>query len=153
MVKLSYDVNKRFKQLITFDSIRQLKILEMFQYNFVGFILVTIVAYICDKFIFEKSANYFVRKHKTGKNKDKSRLGFFILFFVTMIETFMILVILFYMRKILLLLPPIGPRLNKGFKGLTTMGSVLNLTLSFLFLEFVSGYREKTGLILNYEFD
>ena len=56
------------------------------------------------------------------------------------------------MRKILLLLPPIGPRINKKFTGLTTLDSVVHLTLSFLFLEFVSGYRAKTALILEYEF-
>ena len=143
MSKVSYDVHKRFNQLIALDSIRLLKILEIFQYNFAGFILVTIMAYIYNKFLFEKTSDYFTRKHKTGKNKDNSGLGFIILCFVTMFETFLILIALFYMRKILLLLPPIGPRINKNFKGLTTLGSVLHLTLSFLFLEFSSGYRKK----------
>ena len=46
MSKVSYDVHKRFNQLIALDSIRLLKILEIFQYNFAGFILVTVMAYL-----------------------------------------------------------------------------------------------------------
>jgi hypothetical protein len=152
MPKASHQVEKRLKQLTAFDSIRKLKILEMFQYNFAGFILVTILAYVFNKFLFEKTSDYFLKKHKTEKEKDKTVVGFLILCTITMFETFLILIILFYMRKILLLLPPIGPRINKKFTGLTTLDSVVHLTLSFLFLEFVSGYRAKTALILEYEF-
>ena len=34
------------------------------------------MAYIYNKFLFEKTSDYFTRKHKTGKNKDNSGLGF-----------------------------------------------------------------------------
>tara|TARA_A100001011_G_scaffold188224_1_gene196827 strand:- start:1870 stop:2331 length:462 start_codon:yes stop_codon:yes gene_type:complete len=152
MVKYSYDTQSRIKKLTAFDMIRKLKILEMFQYNFIGFIIVTILAFIFDKFFFKKTFNYLIEKHKTGKEKDKTFIGFLILCTITMMETFLILIILFYMRKLLLLFPPIGPYMDKSFTGLTTVNSVVHLTLSFLFLEFVSGYRAKTELILEYEF-
>ena len=153
MVKSSYDTQNRISKLTSFDKIRKLKILEMFQYNFIGFVIVTILAYVFDKVIFKNTFNYFIDKHKTGKEKDKTLSGFLVLCTITMMETFLILIILFYMRKLLLLFPPIGPYMDKSFTGLTTLDSVVHLTLSFLFLEFVSGYRAKTELILNYEFD
>lgn len=153
MVKISQHIQKRFNQLIIFDSIRKLKILEMFQYNFFGFILVTVLAYISNKFVFDKTSKYFIKKHKTNNETDKSVMGFLILCTVTMIETFLVLIILFYMRKILLLFPSYSTRINKKFIGFTTIHSVVNLTLGFLFLEFISGYREKTKLILEYTFN
>jgi len=147
-----HNIEERLKKLTVFDSIRKLKILEMFQYNFVGFVIVAILAYVFNKFLFNKTYDYFLKKHKTEKEKDKTVVGFLILCTITMLETFLILIILFYIRKILLLFPPIGPRINKKFTGLTTLDSVIHLTLTFLFLEFVSGYRAKTALILDYEF-
>lgn len=150
---MPYDIQKRIKQVIAFDDIRKLKILEMFQYNFIGFIIVTILGYVFNKFLFKKTLDYFTMKHKTNNVTDKTYSGFFTLCAVTLIETFVILVILFYIRKILLIFPPIGERINKKFVGLTTVNDVIGLTMYFLFLEFVSGYREKTSLILNYEFD
>ena len=149
---MSKHLNKRFNQLIIFDSIRKLKLLEMFQYNFFGFIIVATVAYISDKFFFEKTYNYFIKKHKTNNETDKSVLGFLILCSVTMLETFLVLLILFYMRKILLVIPSFGTHMNRKFRGFTTIDSVVNLTLGFLFIQFVSGYRSKTRLILEYEF-
>ena len=53
----------------------------------------------------------------------------------------------------LLIFPPIGPHINKRFVGFTTFDSVIHITLSFLFLEFASGYRAKVNMILDYEFD
>lgn len=42
------------QKLIAFDTIRKLKILEIFQYNFIGFVLITILAYFSNKYFFPK---------------------------------------------------------------------------------------------------
>ena len=52
MAKSETYFQKRLHKLTDFDSIRKLKILEIFQYNFFGFILVTIFA-----------TSNFLRKH------------------------------------------------------------------------------------------
>ena len=153
MSKLSPYIQKRVRKLTNFDSIRKLKILEMFQYNFVGFILVTILAYFSNQYFFKQTYNSLLEKHKTNNIKDKSYIGFFILCTITMLETFLIIVMLFYMRKVLLVVPSISSYLNKKFKALTTLDSVIQITLSFLFIQFLSGYRGKMSLILDYEFD
>ena len=153
MSKYYQHFNERLDILTRFDSVRRLKILELFQYNFAGFILITTLGYIFNKFFFDKTYKYFVKKHKTDKEVDRTFSGFFILCCITLIETFIILVMLFYIRKILLLIPPIGPSINEEFTGLTTFDSVVKITLIFLFLEYVSGYRSKIELIMNYEFE
>jgi len=148
MANTSYSFNKRLKQLTTFDSIRRLKLLELFQYNFFGFILVLISAYILNNLVFNKTFDY-LKKNNIKENKTKK--NFLILCTISMIETFLIIVVLFYLRKILLLVPPVGHRLNKDFKTLTTFENVIGITLSFLLIQLLRGYRRKLSLILNYE--
>ena len=148
-VRTSYSFNKRLKQLTTFDSIRRLKLLELFQYNFFGFVLVMITAYILNKVIFDKTFYYLEKKVDIKENK--TRKNFIILCITSILETFLIIVVLFYLRKILLLVPPIGQRLNKEFKTLTTFENVISITLSFLLITLLRGYKDKISLILNYE--
>ena len=150
MVKDSYNFHKRLEQLITFDHIRQLKLLEIFQYNFCGFILVLISGYILNKLFFYKTFDYLKKKYDIKTNKTKR--NFVILATASMIETFLIIVVLFYLRKILLLVPPVGHMFNKDFKTLTTFESMINVTLTFLLIQLLSGYTDKLLLLLKYKF-
>lgn len=150
MSRIEPYVKNRFRKLTDFDNIRKLKLLEIFQYNFFGFILVTIFAYFMNKHFFKKTYNYFLNKQK---NKVNSYSVFTLLCVTTMLETFTIIISLFYIRKILLLLPSIGVKINKNFIPLSTIDTVVNITLSFLFIQFLSGYRGKMSLILDYEFE
>ena len=147
----SYSLKKRLDKLTNFDIIRKIKLLELFQYNFFGFILVTFFGYILDRFIFKKTFEYLQKKHNNKQHK--SRVDFFILFIITMLETFLIIVVLFYLRKVLLLIPPIGNKINKNFKTLTTFENVISVTLSFLLVQISTGYTNKISLIMNYEKD
>ena len=72
-------IEKRIQKLITFDTIRKLKILEIFQYNCIGFVLITVLAYFSNKYFFQKTYRHLLDKHKTNKKKDTSYLGFIIL--------------------------------------------------------------------------
>lgn len=149
MVKSETYFQKRLHKLTNFDSIRKLKILEIFQYNFFGFILVTIFAYFMNNRFFKKTYIYFLDKRN---NKDNPHFGFIILCAAAMLETFIIIITLFYMRKILLLMPSISANINNDFVPLGTFNDVFGITLSFLFIQFLSGYRGKMSLILDYEF-
>lgn len=146
-------VENRIQKLIAFDTIRKLKILEIFQYNFIGFVLITILAYFSNKYLFQKTYHHLLNKHKTNKNKDKSYLGFVILCTITMLESFLILIMLFYIRKVLLIIPSLSSKINKKFKPYTTFDSVVQTAIIFLFIQFLSGYRGKMALILDYEFE
>ena len=148
MSKVETYFQSRFNKLTNFDSIRKLKILEIFQYNFLGFVLVTIFAYIMNKYLFNKTYNYFLENHKSNV---KSHTGFIILCVTTILETFAIIITLFYMRKILLLVPSIPTYINKKFMPFSTIDPIVHITLTFMFMEFLSGYRGKMPLILDYE--
>jgi len=151
---MKYDVSSRLTKLIAFDSTRKLKILEMFQYNIIGFLFVTCIAYFLENRYFKKSYDYFYKKNKSAENGkiDKSISGFLKLILLVMFETFFIIVILFYIRKLILLFPPAGIYMDDKFKGLTAVDYVIHITVFYLFLEFIPGYRKKTELILQYEF-
>lgn len=149
MAKSETYFQKRLHKLTDFDSIRKLKILEIFQYNFFGFILVTIFAHFMNKQFFNKTYTYFLDKRN---NKDNYHLGFITLCAAVMLETFIIIMTLFYIRKILLLMPSISANINKDFVPLTEFNNIVSITLSFLFIQFLSGYRGKMSLILDYEF-
>ena len=66
-----------------------------------------------------------------------------------MLESFLILVILFYIRKILLIIPSLSPKISKKFKPYTTFNSLIQPAITFLFIQFLSGYRGKMTLIMN----
>lgn len=146
-------IENRIQKLIAFDTIRKLKIIEIFQYNCIGFVLITILAYFSNKYFFQKTYRHLLDKHKTNKNKDKSYLGFVVLCMITMLETFIILISLFYIRRILLIIPSLSSKINKKFKPYTTFDSVVQTAIIFLFIQFLSGYRGKMDLILDYEFE
>jgi hypothetical protein len=50
------------------------------------------------------------------------------------------------------LMPSISANINKDFVPLTEFNNIVSITLSFLFIQFLSGYRGKMSLILDYEF-
>jgi hypothetical protein len=146
-------IEKRIQKLITFDTIRKLKILEIFQYNCIGFVLITVLAYFSNKYFFQKTYRHLLDKHKTNKKKDTSYLGFIILCMIVMLESFLILIILFYIRIILLIIPSLSSKINKKFKPYTTFNSIVRIAIIFFFIQFLSGYRGKMDLILDYEFE
>lgn len=146
-------IDNRIQKLITFDTTRKLKILEIFQYNCIGFGLITFLAYFSNKYLFQKTYRHFLDNHKTNKNKDTSYLGFVILCMTTMLESFLILIALFYIRRTLLIIPSLSSKINKKFKPYTTFDSVVQTAITFLFIQFLSGYKGKLDLILDYEFE
>tara|TARA_Y100000992_G_C21264523_1_gene493199 strand:- start:1280 stop:1738 length:459 start_codon:yes stop_codon:yes gene_type:complete len=146
----SYNFNKRLKQLLRFDDIRKLKMIEFFQYNFIGYIIVIAVGYILNKYFFKNTLNFFMNVY--DDHTEQTTLGFILLSLIIILETFIVIVTTFYLRKILLLFPSIPMYINKNFKPLTTFDTVISITLSYLFLQVLSGYRKKIEIILDYEF-
>jgi len=49
-------------------------------------------------------------------------------------------------------MPSISANINNDFVPLGAFNNVVGITLSFLFIQFLSGYRGKMSLILDYEF-
>lgn len=133
-----YDFKKRFMQLITLDAIRLCKIAEIFQYSFIFLILLCIFMYLVNKFYFNKNYNI---KDKIDKadSKIKKKLKIFTIVFL---ETFVIIIAFFYIRKVALLFPSIPNLIYPKFNPLTTLDYSIHIALVVVFIEMVPKYIE-----------
>ena len=133
-----YDFKQRFMQLITLDAIRLCKIAEIFQYSFIFLILLCIFMYLVNKFYFTTQYNI---KDKIDKvdSKIKKKLKIFTIVFL---ETFVIIIAFFYIRKVALLFPSIPNLIYPKFNPLTTLDYSIHIALVVVFIEMVPKYIE-----------
>lgn len=133
-----YDFKERFMQLITLDAIRLCKIAEIFQYSFIFLILLCIFMYLVNKFYFTTQYNIENKINETD-SKIKNKLKIFIIVFL---ETFVIIISFFYIRKIALLFPSIPNLIYPKFNPLTTLDYSIHIALVVVFIEMVPKYIE-----------
>ena len=131
----------RWKKLVAFDEIRRFKLLEIIQYCFIFFILSLIVSMIMNKTYYYK---YVAEQRKKRESKLQRKISMkegIILIFTLFIEILILTISIFYIRKIVLLVPSIGTFYSNKFKPLTTMNFVINIPLIFVFLELVPEFH------------
>jgi hypothetical protein len=133
-----YDFKQRFMQLITLDAIRLCKIAEIFQYSFIFLILLCIFMYLVNKFYFTTEYNI---KNKINKEDSKIKKNLKI-FTIVFLETFVIIIAFFYIRKIALLFPSIPNLIYPKFNPLTTLDYSIHIALVVVFIEMVPKYIE-----------
>jgi hypothetical protein len=133
-----YNFKERFMQLITLDSIRLCKIAEIFQYSFIFLILLCIFMYLVNKFYFTTDYNIESKINETD-SKIKKKLKIFTIVFL---ETFVIIIAFFYIRKIALLFPSIPNLIYPKFNPLTTLDYSIHIALVVVFIEMVPKYIE-----------
>jgi len=133
-----YNFKERFMQLITLDSIRLCKIAEIFQYSFIFLILLCIFMYLVNKFYFTTDYNIESKIDKVD-SKIKKKLKIFTIVFL---ETFVIIIAFFYIRKIALLFPSIPNLIYPKFNPLTTLDYSIHIALVVVFIEMVPKYIE-----------
>tara|TARA_B110000467_G_C18262521_1_gene447182 strand:+ start:320 stop:745 length:426 start_codon:yes stop_codon:yes gene_type:complete len=136
----NFKFNKRLNQLLSFDEIRKLKLLEMFQYTVIYFVLVIIISYVLNNFYFKDNK----------KKRPKTTANFIRLSALIILETFLIIVIIFYIRKVALLVPSIGTIYHKNFVPHTTLDYLLHIAVVYVFLELLPGYKYKFEHLLEY---
>ena len=132
-------IHKRVLQLISTDSIRKYKIMEIVQYSFLFFILSFIVATLLNK-------TYYSEISKLDKilESDVKSIGSFLkLLLLTFFETTFLTVLVFYMRKLVLIIPSYGSLKDKKFISLTTLDYVIEFTLLYAFIEMLPEYRRR----------
>lgn len=133
--KYQYHFIEQFNKLISMDKVRIGKLMEMFQYSIITYILVVIFTTILNKTIF---------------NKPKEEIASFstpALLINTFFEIFLIIIIMFYIQKIILLFPSIPAIFISGFKEHTTLSYVIHTALIFFFLEIVTNLRYRMEII------
>ena len=79
-----------------------------------------------------------------GKNaSDKKKNSIFYLFWICLKDTIIIIILLFYLRKIALLIPSLPSLIVPSFKENTTLELSIHIALVFIFLEFIPEYKKK----------
>lgn len=141
-----YDFNDRLNKLITFDNIRLLKLAEIFQYNLLYIFFVFIFAHFIDKYYFNKfslNEDYYLKR-------EKSVFNFLQILIIVIIETFFLTILLFYIRKIVLLFPSIGSIYNKQFQPHTTLEYTMHIALVYIFFELIPNFRNRFIVLMKY---
>lgn len=134
-----YTFHGRFMQLIAMDNIRKYKIIEMIQYTFFFFVLSLVVATILNK-------TYYERVRRLDEEMEKRKTSIWEIGKLTLLvffETMFLTILVFYMRKLVLLVPSYGAMKNNKFIPFTTISYVCDFTLLFAFIEMLPEYRKQ----------
>ena len=138
----SYSFQERLNKLISLDKIRLLKFAEIFQYCFIFIIVVIIVTHIIDR--------HYFNVVKIDSLESKSLLHFIEILILVIVETFVLTIILFYIRKIVLLVPSISSIYNKKFIPHTTIEYTVNIALMYIFFELLPRFRDRFSILIQY---
>ena len=133
-----YNFNERLTKLISVDKIRVCKIMEIIQYSFIFLILILLSAKLLNYYYF----SLFSYDNEINKS-NKKKISIFYLFWVCLKDTIIIIILLFYLRKIALLVPSLPSLIVPSFKENTTIDLSIHIALVFIFLEFIPEYKEK----------
>ena len=125
----------RIKELFAFDKIRLGKIVEFFQSSLVSVLIVSIFGYLFK----------IIKREFLGPiNKDEN---LFIMYLKISIEVFLISVLLFYLRKLIMIVPSVASYLVSGFKPYTTMDYTMSMCIVIIIIELFSDLKEDLDVI------
>ena len=123
------------RHFFTFDKIRILKILEMFQHT----ILFYVIALYISKFLNE---NIF-----TNSKKDIKKMSFVRLSISIVLQLFILILCFFYIRKFILIFPSVSTLIDSKFKSHTTLEYSTHIAFIFFFLEIIKNLKFKIEMI------
>jgi len=138
-------ISKRYKGLVKFDSIRILKLLEMFQLSVILVILSIIVAFTWNQVV------YLLKLDITKDDKAISNTTFIKDIIKLIIQTFIIILITFYIRKIGLVIPSIASIINPKFKSNTTLSYILPIAIIAIIINLLPSLNDLLGRIAKYQ--
>lgn len=143
------EFNNRLSKLISLDKIRFGKFLEITQYSFLG-VVVTLVIMIFVGFISKKIGKIIDTKVKDIEYIKKNPQ--FLLKFAIVLSCKVILavIVIFYVRKIILLCPSVASYLIKGFKPYTTIEYTIHVCTIFIVLELLYDLHDDLKLFYEY---
>jgi len=130
----------KIKEIFVIDKIRILKIFEMLQYSIIFYFLTLIVVDFLNDYIFIKNKD------------DIEKMSHIKLILTTLLELFIIVIGLFYIRKIALAIPSIPSLIYPKFKSHTTIEYVIHIITVFLFLETLKNLSTKIERIREIDF-
>lgn len=136
--RLAYSFEERWNKLVSMDQIRGLKLMEIAQYTILYFALSLLVARCLNVVYYDKIK---MNREKEYKQRKRTIAGLFKLLFIICIELILLIIIMFYIRKVVLLVPSVGLLYNQHFKPHTTMHFIVEMALMFAFIEMMPEFR------------
>lgn len=136
--RLAYSFEERWNKLVSMDQIRGLKLMEIAQYTILYFALSLLVARFLNVVYYDKIK---MNREKEYKQRKRTIAGLFKLLFIICIELILLIIIMFYIRKVVLLVPSVGLLYNEHFKPHTTMHFIVEMALMFAFIEMMPEFR------------
>lgn len=129
-----YSFKKRFNDLIRLDKIRIYKLFEMFQFSFITFVVVIFVTTFLNKKIFHTKPikKFDVSLKKIVKN-----------FIKLFLKTYLLIIIVYYSKKIILLFPSLPSLIDKQFIEHSTLDYTLNIALIVVLFEMLHEYHNE----------
>jgi len=134
-----------YKKIFSLDSIRLLKILEMFQQSIILVILTIIVAFTWNRIIVSLKLNI----HKNDNNINDTT--FLKDCFKLILHSFIIIVITFYIRKASFVIPSISSIINPKFKSNTTIHYAMPVAIVAIFIGLVPSFGDLLVRINKYQ--
>ena len=140
----TYNYNDRINKLTSLDDIRLLKLFEMIQYSIIYFVLIILLAHVINKYYFSNVDVEDIKK------EEKNILNFIKLVGLTIFETIIIVILVFYIRKLALVIPSYSSLINKKFIPHTTMEYVMHVALTYVLLELLPKFKIKFDILYEY---
>ena len=147
-----------YKKLLKFDTIKKLRFIEIFQYSTIGIILALLFGRISEKYIFLNSLNFLISLDVLKKENDEIYLNKndnfvmnnininynrVLLYIVISLESFLFIIMIYYLKKILKLIPSVSTFYNSKFIPYLTFDLSLNIAFSLILIRRIPSFESK----------
>ena len=126
----------RLSKLISLDKIRLGKFIEITQYSFIGVFITLLIMKLLSLI-----NNFFAVKN-TINDVNNKKLNIFKLYFNISVKVILSVIVVFYIRKIILLFPSIASIIINGFRPYTTIEYTIHVCTIFIVLELFYNLKE-----------
>ena len=121
--------------IFDFDSQRLGNLLEIIQYSVVCYVFAIAVARIINKYIFSRN------------KQDIKKMSFIELNLNILIILVFLVIVFYYIQKVIILIPSISSSLIPGFKSSNTLEYTIHIAFLYLFLEIFPSLRYRIDLL------
>lgn len=163
-IKKNFIIN--YKKLLNFDTIKKLRFIEIFQYSTIGIILALLIGRITEHYIFSNSLNGLIQLNVLKKKDEKIYLNRenniiinndfninynrLLLYIVISLESFLFIIMIYYLKKILKLIPSVASIYNAKFIPYLTFDLSLNIAFSLILINRIPSFQSKITALTQY---
>ena len=128
-------MSSKLDKVFSFDKIRGLKILEMFQYTAISVVFTLIASYCINAIYYKFNDMIGQKQRKDMKLEEEDDGGVGVSIIRLIFELFIIVIAYFYIRKIVLVFPSFAGMLYPKFRPNTTNEYTLHVALIMVLIE------------------